>query len=71
MRPERAVALLAGTPLFHGLGDAQLREVADAASLRSYSKGEFVFLEGERGDRLFVLAEGSSRSSSPHRTAKR
>lgn len=50
--------LLAGTPLFSGLGEARLREVAAAASLRSYRKGEFVFHEGDRGDRLFVLAEG-------------
>jgi CRP-like cAMP-binding protein len=58
MRPERAVALLAGTPLFGGLGRVPLQEVADATSLRSYRKGEFVFHQGDRGDRLFVLAEG-------------
>jgi CRP-like cAMP-binding protein len=58
MRPERAAALLAGTPLFGGLDDTQLRQVADAASLRSYRKGQFVFHQGDAGDGLFVLTEG-------------
>lgn len=52
------MALLAGTPLFSGLGEAQLRQVAEAASLRSYRKGELIFLQGDRGDRLFVIVEG-------------
>lgn len=58
MNHERVVALLAATPLFRGLGDAELRAVAEAASRRSYRTGAFVFLEGDPGDRLFVLAEG-------------
>ncbi len=50
--------ILAETPLFSGLEDAQLGQLARIALHRSYRKGEIIFSEGDPADGFYVVAEG-------------
>lgn len=52
---------LARSPLFQGLGAAALERLAAASRLVNLARGEHLFLEGERGDDLYVVAEGGVR----------
>jgi CRP/FNR family transcriptional regulator, cyclic AMP receptor protein len=45
--------------LFSGLPEEDLRRLAAASSLRRYRRGQFVVHEGDPGDALLVVAEGS------------
>jgi CRP/FNR family transcriptional regulator, cyclic AMP receptor protein len=56
---ERTVALLRSTALFSGMSDAALNELAGHASERTFRKGALIFYQGDPGDSLFILAEGS------------
>jgi CRP-like cAMP-binding protein len=58
MRADRSVDLLAQTELFGELDRATLQQVAEHAIRRSYKKGSLIFVQGDRGDALFVLVEG-------------
>lgn len=51
-------ALLADTPLFSGLSDQQLKEVASIISERQFQKNETIFSEGNDGNGFFIVAEG-------------
>lgn len=44
--------------MFGQLSDDALDRVADSVIERSYKKGHLLFSQGDRGDSLFVLAEG-------------
>ena len=50
--------ILAQTPLFSGLEDVQLRQLARIALHRSYRKGEIIFNEGDPADGFYVVVEG-------------
>jgi len=50
--------LLAGTRLFAGLDPAAIDELTRRSRLRSYRRGESVFIEGDPGDSLFAVAAG-------------
>ena len=54
-----ATNLLATTALFGSLPEPALGQVAEATTQRRYRKGEFVFHQGDRGDRLFIVADGA------------
>jgi CRP/FNR family cyclic AMP-dependent transcriptional regulator len=58
MRRERAASLLAATPLFSGLSQPELLRLAEATAERVYRRGQFLFHQGDPGDRLFVVADG-------------
>jgi CRP/FNR family transcriptional regulator, cyclic AMP receptor protein len=58
MRRERAASLLAATPLFSGLSQPELLRLVEAAAERNYARGQFLFHQGDPGDRLFVIVEG-------------
>jgi len=55
---EKAAASLASSSLFRGIEPEVLEGVAEQATERRYRKGEFLFLEGDPGQALFVLVEG-------------
>ena len=55
--------LLRESALFASLDDHQRGEVGKVAQLQSYQGGEFIFKEGESGNRLFLIAEGEVRIS--------
>ena len=57
------VTLLKKVPLFEGLTSSQLQKVAQVAQGRSYEGSALIFREGDRGDAMFIIAEGKVRIS--------
>ena len=53
--------ILRRTPYFAGVGQAQLDAVARAVVERSYGRGDYVFLEGESCQGLYVVKSGRVR----------
>jgi CRP/FNR family transcriptional regulator len=56
---SEARALLDSTPLFGGLAEAVLAELSPHASVRWLRAKETLYLQGQPGDCVFVLVEGS------------
>jgi serine/threonine protein phosphatase PrpC len=52
---------LANMPLFGKLSERELLRVMQAVEARDYKDGEVVIKEGDRGDELFIVLEGSVR----------
>jgi CRP/FNR family transcriptional regulator, dissimilatory nitrate respiration regulator len=50
--------LLSITPLFKGLSQPQLAEIAAIAADRSYKRGESIFMEGDKADGFYIVADG-------------
>jgi CRP/FNR family transcriptional regulator, cyclic AMP receptor protein len=50
--------ILADSPLFRNLLNAELTMLADLFSIREFKSGDFVFNQGDIGDSLYVIAEG-------------
>jgi CRP-like cAMP-binding protein len=59
VRVEQAVSLLGSTQLFSALPESALAELAPRAIERSYRKGQLVFYQGDPGESLFVVVQGS------------
>ncbi|HEU4643530.1 MAG TPA: cyclic nucleotide-binding domain-containing protein [Gemmatimonadaceae bacterium] len=57
------IELLRGLQIFQELTDDELERVAEACVERSYASGDYIFHEGEPGNRLFVIVEGEVRIS--------
>jgi HEAT repeat protein len=57
--PMERVLALGKIPLFSALSTADLRHVADVAEERSFSEGEVISTEGETGDELHLIVEGT------------
>lgn len=57
---ERYIGILKHTQLFAGIGESEISAMLNClqASLRTYQKGDYVFREGERLDKITVLVEG-------------
>jgi CRP-like cAMP-binding protein len=55
---ETAVSVLGSTVLFRGLDEQVLREVAAVASQRTYRRGQYLWFQGDEGDRLLVVVFG-------------
>ena len=53
--------VLAGIPLFSGLGNRRLRELVRQSFVAEYTRGDVVLLAGERPDFLYVILSGSAR----------
>ncbi len=53
------VLVLRNSPLFHGLAGEELYPVAELARAEGYAAGEAAVREGDPGDALYVVAEGS------------
>ena len=51
--------ILCESPLFDNLLTTELTMLADLFSIRSFSDGEIVFSEGDVGDSMYVIAEGT------------
>jgi CRP/FNR family cyclic AMP-dependent transcriptional regulator len=52
-------AVLARTELFQGIDEATQRRIAGHVAERVVERGQCVFIQGEAGDRMYVLAEGA------------
>lgn len=50
--------LIAKTPLFEGLASEELGQIHRIAVSRDYKKGETIFLDGDRGDGFYIVADG-------------
>jgi len=61
IRIDRAVEVLSSCEVFGGVGEGTLRAVAEQARMRCFRRGAFIFSEGEPGDALYVIVEGSVR----------
>ena len=55
--------LLRPLPLFAALTPDELEKMAELCESKSYESGEYVFREGEPGNRLFIIVEGGVRIS--------
>ena len=68
MDDDGRARVLARCGLFAGVPEEDLRRLAAASSLRRYRRGQFVVHEGDPGDSLLVVAEGSLKAvtTSPH-----
>ena len=55
---DRVLELIAETPLFNGLAEADLAQVRAIATDRFYGRGETIFLEGAPGDGFYIVAAG-------------
>jgi CRP-like cAMP-binding protein len=60
--------VLAGLPLFAGVGKRQLRKIAGLAEVRSYSSGESVVEAGDAPDGFYVILGGRAKVKGPPRT---
>jgi CRP/FNR family transcriptional regulator, cyclic AMP receptor protein len=58
--------LLGRVPLFAGLSERDLTQLAQVAVPRTYEPGEAVFREGDSGDTCYVVREGSVRVTRRH-----
>jgi CRP/FNR family transcriptional regulator len=58
---EETARLLGRVPVFAGLNEDQLRDLASVAVPRSWSAGEVIFREGDAGDTCYVIQSGSVR----------
>jgi CRP/FNR family cyclic AMP-dependent transcriptional regulator len=51
--------LLRGVELFGGLTDAELDEISAICQEKRLNRGEYLAVEGKKGDDLFVITEGA------------
>src|SRR5215212_8144906 len=57
------IDLLRAVPIFKGLEDGELARVSEVCREQSFTAGEYVFREGEPGNRLYLIIEGEVRIS--------
>ncbi|MGH9197249.1 MAG: Crp/Fnr family transcriptional regulator [Acidimicrobiia bacterium] len=58
LRADRVAEVLSESQLFGNLAGDELAALAAGCISRRFSKGDFVFHEGDRGESLYVVAEG-------------
>lgn len=56
---EQVVEVLGRVPLFQGLPTTDLERIAELASPRDVQEGEFLFREGDPGDRFYIVFSGA------------
>jgi CRP-like cAMP-binding protein len=61
MSTQQVAELLGESELFHSLDEQARLQLAERASQRGYRRGQVVFVQEERGDRMFVVAQGEIR----------
>ena len=55
---QTAIDLLGVLPLFSGLAAKEVKKFADASHSRAFSKGQYLYLEGEAADFFYVIIAG-------------
>jgi CRP/FNR family transcriptional regulator, cyclic AMP receptor protein len=54
------VELVQGVPLFEGLNQRELRDLASTMKERTFKEGQAIAVEGQSGIGFFVIAEGTA-----------
>jgi len=57
------IDVLRNLPIFGGLSDDELERVSELCEQKTYDSGEYIFREGEPGNRLFIVLDGEVRIS--------
>jgi len=57
------IALLKNVAIFKDLDDSELAEIAEVCREEKFVSGEYIFREGEHGNRLYLICEGEVRIS--------
>ena len=57
------IALLKNVAIFKDLDDRELTEIAEICREEKFVSGEYIFREGENGNRLYLIVEGEVRIS--------
>lgn len=60
VNPDQILAFLAHVPLFHGLSDRQLKQLAKRFVTRTYKPNDKIVAQGRGGEGLFIVASGRS-----------
>jgi CRP/FNR family cyclic AMP-dependent transcriptional regulator len=60
---KTTIGLLKTVAIFKSLDDTELGEVADVCRIEEFVSGEYIFREGEHGNRLYLIVEGDVRIS--------
>jgi CRP-like cAMP-binding protein len=55
----QAIELLKQSPLFEGLSDADIDELAQSTRIQDYKAGQTIVIEGRVGAAFFILVSGS------------
>jgi CRP-like cAMP-binding protein len=55
--------LLRNVAIFKGLDDGELARVSEVCKEQTFAGGEYIFREGEAGNRLYLLVDGEVRIS--------
>jgi CRP/FNR family transcriptional regulator, cyclic AMP receptor protein len=57
------IALLKNVAIFKDLDDSEIAEIAEVCREEKFVSGEYIFREGESGNRLYLICEGEVRIS--------
>ena len=57
------IALLKNVAIFKDLDDTEIAEIAEVCREEKFVSGEYIFREGESGNRLYLIVEGDVRIS--------
>jgi CRP-like cAMP-binding protein len=60
---KTTIGLLKNVAIFKNLEESELGEVADVCRIEEFVSGEYIFREGEHGNRLYLIVEGDVRIS--------
>src|SRR4029079_15457277 len=63
MAEVNAKDLLRGVVIFKDLDDDELNQIAEVCKPENFNSGEYIFREGESGNRLYLVVEGEVRIS--------
>ncbi|HEX9483318.1 MAG TPA: cyclic nucleotide-binding domain-containing protein [Gemmatimonadaceae bacterium] len=57
------IELLKNVSIFKDLDESELAEISEVCKEEKYQSGEYIFREGESGNRLYLIVEGEVRIS--------
>ena len=60
---EETKLALSKTVIFQGLSDDHLRRLASLITVESFKRGEYIFKEGDPGEKFYLIVEGRVRIS--------
>ncbi len=58
MPPTNKIEVLRNVPIFSGLSESELTDLANLARERHFKSGEFIFWEGDTPDLFYIVVEG-------------